>query len=252
MKMRQLEEETGVSRESIRFYIKEGVVQQPLRPKRNVAIYSDEHVARIKAVRQLQQKRFLPLAVIREVLDSNDASDLLGSTGMSGAERLLPELLRGTTPTGDRALLDVASTTQFEIEEIRALDRIGVISISDNDTLDFRDVALVEQWAEFRKLGYLPAEGFDAEFLAPYLALTQELAKFEIGRFVSAYNNHLNPEQAAERAADGLAVVNQILGLLHNKSVVEELGRVLAEQPAIAAENVNIEPVVPLREESAN
>ena len=39
MKMKELERETGVGRETIRFYIREGLLPEPERPKRNVAAY---------------------------------------------------------------------------------------------------------------------------------------------------------------------------------------------------------------------
>ena len=44
LKMRDLERETGVGREAIRFYLREGLLPEPTRPARNVAHYTQEHV----------------------------------------------------------------------------------------------------------------------------------------------------------------------------------------------------------------
>ena len=55
LKMKDLEAETGVSREAIHFYLREGLLPAPEKPKRNVAYYSDEHVVRIRAIKRLQQ-----------------------------------------------------------------------------------------------------------------------------------------------------------------------------------------------------
>ena len=68
LKMKDLEAETGVSREAIHFYLREGLLPEPNRPKRNVAHYSNEHVVRIRAIKQLQQDRALSLGAIKQIL----------------------------------------------------------------------------------------------------------------------------------------------------------------------------------------
>src|SRR5215831_8358856 len=68
LRMRDLEKATGVGRETIRFYIREGLLPEPERPGRNVALYDPSVVARVHLIKELQQKRFLPLHVIRSML----------------------------------------------------------------------------------------------------------------------------------------------------------------------------------------
>ena len=68
MKMRDLETRTGVNRETIRVYLRHGLVPEPIRPKPNVADYDDSHVRAVLAVRQLQRDNGLTLRQIKEVL----------------------------------------------------------------------------------------------------------------------------------------------------------------------------------------
>ena len=75
MKMAELERRSGVGRETIRYYIREGLLPEPERRARNVAVYGDVHTTRLKTIKRLQEERFLPLDVIRRVLDG-DASAL--------------------------------------------------------------------------------------------------------------------------------------------------------------------------------
>jgi DNA-binding transcriptional MerR regulator len=75
--MRELEARSGVGREAIRYYIREGVLPQPHRPRRNVANYSEEHVARLSLIRELKDKRLLPLKAVKAVLDTPDARELI-------------------------------------------------------------------------------------------------------------------------------------------------------------------------------
>ena len=67
MRMRELERASGVSRETIRFYIREGLLPEPDRTHRNSATYTDEHLARLLTIRRLKDERFLPLSVIRSL-----------------------------------------------------------------------------------------------------------------------------------------------------------------------------------------
>jgi DNA-binding transcriptional MerR regulator len=68
LKMRDLERLTGVGRETIRYYIREGLLPEPERPSRNVAWYDQRFVDRLALIKELQQKRFLPLHVIRRLV----------------------------------------------------------------------------------------------------------------------------------------------------------------------------------------
>jgi len=62
MRMRELEKASGVGRETIRYYIREGLLPEPSRASRNSAFYSDDHVARLKAIKRLQGKvRYQPI-----------------------------------------------------------------------------------------------------------------------------------------------------------------------------------------------
>ena len=72
LKMKDLEARTGVGRETIRFYIREGLLPEPERPARNVAWYDEAFVERIRFIKELQEKRYLPLSVIRRIVADDE------------------------------------------------------------------------------------------------------------------------------------------------------------------------------------
>ena len=74
MKMRDLEKQTGVHRETIRVYFRHGLLPEPARPAVNVANYDDSHVQAIIAVRTLQRDDGLTLPQIKEALQSSPRS----------------------------------------------------------------------------------------------------------------------------------------------------------------------------------
>lgn len=66
---------SGVSRETIHFYLREGLLPRPRKAGRTVAYYDDEHLSRLKLIRTLREEKYLPLAVIRRLLDAPAAAE---------------------------------------------------------------------------------------------------------------------------------------------------------------------------------
>ena len=82
---------------TIRHYLREGLLPEPVKTSRNMAYYPPEFVDRIRLIKQLQEERFMPLRVIRELLDARgDESlramiDLRRSEGWGERERMPAE-----------------------------------------------------------------------------------------------------------------------------------------------------------------
>ena len=88
LRMRDVVRETGLPRETIHFYVAEGLLPRPKKTGRNTAFYSWEHVRRARLVKSIQEKHFLPLRAIRALLeDADDAS-------LSAAQQSLVKELR--------------------------------------------------------------------------------------------------------------------------------------------------------------
>lgn len=68
MRMAELERLSGVPRETIHYYLREGLLPAPSRQGKTQALYDDSHLERLRLVRQLREEKYLPVAVIRSVL----------------------------------------------------------------------------------------------------------------------------------------------------------------------------------------
>jgi DNA-binding transcriptional MerR regulator len=71
LKIGELAERAGVSPGTVRHYLREGLLPKPVKTSRNMAWYPPQFVDRIELIKRLQDERFMPLRVIREVLEDD-------------------------------------------------------------------------------------------------------------------------------------------------------------------------------------
>src|SRR5882672_3335918 len=71
LKMRELAAASGVSAGTIKHYLREGLLPEPVRTSRNMAYYPPDFVERIRLIKRLQEERFMPLKAIKRVLDGD-------------------------------------------------------------------------------------------------------------------------------------------------------------------------------------
>ncbi|MCK6593101.1 MAG: MerR family transcriptional regulator, partial [Polyangiaceae bacterium] len=74
MRMAELAARSGVPRETIHFYLREGLLPRPRKAGRTVAYYDEGHLERLRLVRRLREEKYLPIAVIRRLLASPAAA----------------------------------------------------------------------------------------------------------------------------------------------------------------------------------
>lgn len=220
LKMRDLERQTGVGREAIRFYLREGLLPEPTRPARNVAHYTQEHVVRIRAIKRLQEDERLPLAEIRAVLDDGDAGAIAEGRGPELA-RLMSELL-GEGGDGDHRLPDVVAAGVAEAE-VRAMHEAGVVSLRDGERLDDLDARLCTIWGKVNALGIDDDHGFGADFLRAMQTHVEAIAHDQTERFMAELGLEGGGEDAARLAAEGLLLSRELIEIMQLRAVLRTL-----------------------------
>jgi len=219
LKMRDLERATGVGRETIRFYIREGLLPEPERPGRNVAWYDESFVERIALVKELQRKRYLPLHAIKALIDSE--------TPPSRTEVETLQAIDGTLYPGAAAaptrVSEVARRTGLSAGEIRRLEEVGAIEVvvrGGTRWLEGEAVRFVERWAALRRAGYADALGFGPDKLRVYLDFVRWLAREELRIFARGVAGRVDRETAARMAEQGIDIVNELIGSLRKVTLL--------------------------------
>ncbi len=226
--MRDLERATGVGRESIRYYIREGLLPEPERTARNVAWYDESFVERISLIKKLQKERYLPLAVIKGIVGQDQA--------LSAEEtRTLLDLDGKLVPAADRdgvarseKLSTVAKRVGLRGTEIRELAQVGVVEITTRDGeqwLEGNALEIVELWARLRKAGYVSGLDFGPRELSVYVQFVEWLSREELRIFASHVTGRVDVDRARSMAEEGIACVNRMLGLLRETTLLRYIAR---------------------------
>lgn len=223
MKMKDLEQRTGVNRETIRVYFRQGLLPEPARPKPNVAVYDEGHVAAIAAIRELQQGRRIPLRRIRQAMDG-DASAIPGD---AGAYVQLERLVAARVGL-DGDLVTLATVEEINPrarEDAERFEAVGAVRLTRRRGaiwLSHTDAQLVGLWGRMRAAGFSEANGFSPEVTGIYVDAARDLARAEVGVFLSTIAGRLGEEQAAELAQAALQLMLDFFGLLRMKAVLAE------------------------------
>ena len=73
LKISELAAAAGESVSTVKYYVKEGLIETACKTGKNMAYYAPESVERVKLIRMLQSEKFYPLAVIKHLLRNKDA-----------------------------------------------------------------------------------------------------------------------------------------------------------------------------------
>jgi DNA-binding transcriptional MerR regulator len=219
--MRELEKRTGVGRETIRYYIREGLLPEPDRASRNSASYNDDHVARLKAIKRLQDERFLPLAVIKTLLDAEDGDRWLAPAAFPQLDSMLRARL-----DADAARLPV-ETVLASIGHTRAelADLVGanLIEVDADDTVTARDAAILRVLGEMRASGFTEARGFRDNMMAVYADFIEWVTAQEMRYFFESTAGHVTEAEALDMAERGIASINELLSLMRTRAILRKL-----------------------------
>ena len=227
MKMRELERRSGVGRETIRYYIRMGLLPEPARPKPNVADYAEEHVRRLGVIKRLQAEQYLPLSFIKQVLERPTSGEI---AALPGLEVMLAGRLGVVAADGGTPLRDSAEATGLELRELQVLAAGGVIEIRDG-ALGPLDLAIAKTWGKVKAAGYSPDAGFFAEDARIYVEALAPLARREIERFYGRLTGSGTVEDAARMGQAGIELINDLIALIRTRMLL----RLVAEMNARAA-----------------
>jgi DNA-binding transcriptional MerR regulator len=217
LRMRELAAQSGVSAGTIKHYLREGLLPEPVRTSRNMAYYPPDFVDRIRVIKQLQEERFMPLKAIKRVMEED------------------PERTRALVELEDRVIERAAAgeekrTSAKEIERRYEIPREVLGRLAELDVLSPNkrgyspsDVKIVEAIARFRAGGYDERIGFTVYDTLRYRRALEDLVKEEVEVLLGRLAGEMETDRALKLIDDGREPLNDLIAALHSKLLLAEL-----------------------------
>ena len=231
IKMGELVRRTGVQKETIHFYINKGLLPRPLKTSKNMAYYDEGYVERIRLIKELQLKRFLPLKVIKELLarPSEALSDSEIDLIRKGEPGLM-ELERRREAYEPLSIVDLSERTNLPREEIEAMEQCDMISsiLGEGGEKHYADsdAKIVEAFGEMRKCGLTREAGFEVEEFRLQSDLISMMATEEVKVFTRKFAKRFPddmPELLPKIAGNAVESVGAFIWYLRKKKILEAI-----------------------------
>jgi DNA-binding transcriptional MerR regulator len=224
LKMSELAERSGVSAGTIKHYLREGLLggdDEIRRTSRNMAWYPPEFVERIRLIKRLQEERFMPLRVIRDLL-REDPQRVEALVELE--DRILD---RAAAAAGERT-----RTSRKAVEEaydvprnvLERLEQIEVLTPNGRG-FDADDVKIIEAISRFRAGGYDEAIGFTVYDTLRYREALAPLVEEEVRVLLGRLAGSVDEDRAVEIIASGAAPLEELIAAMHSKLLLAALRR---------------------------
>ncbi|HXR60369.1 MAG TPA: MerR family transcriptional regulator [Solirubrobacterales bacterium] len=219
LRMRELAAASGVPAPTIKHYLREGLLPEPVKTSRNMAYYPPAFVERIKLIKRLQEERFMPLKAIKNVLDEDpDRAKAMLELGDQILDRALAE---------ERSRTSVAEVRKRYGVPKEVLDRLAELELLTPNSRGYTpsDVRIIEAISRFRAGGYDEQIGFTVYDTLRYKAALEELVRQEVDVVMERLAGEVPPERVVELLEAGAQPLKDFIAALHTKLMVAELER---------------------------
>ena len=221
LRMRDLVRETGLPRETIHFYKLQGLLPEPVKTGRNTALYTPAHVERLRRIRELQERQFLPLKAIRAILEDTDEAGF--TPEQEELVRQVRATLSGWTSAQQRPTVGLAEfvpgrVSRRELKELAAAGLVTVHAAPGGARLSGDDAVILECWAQFKEAGLGEGQGLGPADLRLYDEAMERLVARE-ARMVLRARGGAPAEELSRMIEQISPVTERLLGAMHRKRI---------------------------------
>ncbi len=239
----------GVPAPTIKHYMREGLLPRAqARTSRNMAYYDPRLAERVRVIKDLQSRRFLPLKLIADLLEPPPSAALRADAEQT-LRRHLGDLepairagardarqVRGRETISVRSRSAVLATLDVTAQELDDLAIAGLVEPSSvtGDELVYAgpDLEILEVIDEVRRSGM--GDLFPMPILAPYAAAVRTLVRVEIELFRRRVlaGSVLPPKPLDEVARDATRLGERLVVAMRSKLVIPELRAAAGAPPS--------------------
>lgn len=221
----------GLPRETIHFYLKEGLLPKPVKKSRNMAWYSDKHVEILKLTRSLQEEQLLPLKAIKALL--KDPDNYPFTPHQRGLiERIRRHHLKGAARTPKRMPRTIESLArQYRVtdQDLGDLRKMGLVRTTNGQHPTTDEAECIQLWGAVRSAGITVERNFSVQDLGFLQTAIDIIFEQEVRIFTERFND-LDESEIEPLLHTLVPAVSRLLAILHERKIASFLEHFEAEQ----------------------
>jgi DNA-binding transcriptional MerR regulator len=167
LKMKDLVSKSGESKSTILYYLKEGLLPQPQKPKPNVALYDESCINIIKLIKYLQKNYNYSIEQIKQIFKNNNFDFNKNFESLINSVEILNGFV-GAAKLSKKEFLKSANLTQKEFEDL-----IKEGFLFEREKFSQKDTEMVKIIKEAKEYN------LDKTLLKAYIKAAKELAILE-------------------------------------------------------------------------
>jgi DNA-binding transcriptional MerR regulator len=222
MKISELSSRTQVPKETIHFYVREGLIPKPKKRGRNVADYDQGFIERIHLIKEIQDHFFLPLSLIKEIIKRQNKSPELKALlklrmgYFSPLDQLLEKRVVGEEAFAKATGMGRKWIANFEEwGAITSETRDGVKSYSQDDVIIGRLLV------DLDRAGFGPKDGVDPAVVKSYIRIYKQIVRMAHDSFLDTGPEKLTPEETLAKGIRGRELMGVFFYHLYRKLAKE-------------------------------
>lgn len=222
LKIAELADRSGVPIPTLKHYLREGLIRAAKKTGRTMSWYDEATVARVRAIKELQERQYLPLDLIKRALASETAPDELA------AANAIADVLakhRGAR-TLTRAELIERGVREDELTWLQAAGL--AVPTGPEQTYAGDDLAILQTLGAARRAGISPAM-LPLEIVGEYVVALRRLVDIELRMFRAGVLAKANREQVAALTTVATEQSERLVVLLRRKLLLPTLQRLIME-----------------------
>ncbi len=223
MKISELVKHTHVSKETIHYYVREGLVSKPKKLGKNVAFYEESCIHQIKTIKRLQDNYFLPLSVIKKIIKTHKTKPDTEQLSFEVLSELIKPMdyFLASEISGREAFRKATGLGRKWLAKMEGWGVITPAGENGNSVYSQDDVIIGKLIVEMDRTGYGPRDGTDPEDLRRIADFIREYIITAQKSFFQAKGSELSPEELRGKKVKIREIMSLFFYHLYRKLVRE-------------------------------
>lgn len=210
MKIAELAKRTDVPKQTIHYYIRNGLLPKPRKLGSNSAEYDESYVERIRLIKELQNDFFFPLPTIKKILWEHRGASKQAMLKLKSEFFRPVEQYLGTGVEGDEAFLQATGLAERWLPVLKEWGLISSRQKRGVNAYSQDDICIAKVMVNMAKMGFNRRLNFNPVMTMPRVAgMFQDIAQLLSEDFQRATVDMKQGEREALRARG-----HEIMGVL--------------------------------------